>query len=318
MSDAALEMLYGVRPQSSGLEANYRKFIKHLKKRRAEGKPVVIVIDGKEQSVGKSMLGLSICQDLDSHFTLEKVVYSAQELHTGYMSRTPSMFQYDDVTGLLSKKGSRDDEMQGLISAVSIVRKNGHGTIFIAPKKELLDGLILTGLANFWIFCEDRGRARVHRAYKGARYKRSQSKVPFDSWNAVTPLGWRNMDGDPFFEAYNERAIERNRDYFRLRALDPTGRVKECPRCKKLGSAYIIATHPCPGAPPSSGEQNPSGEGASYRPESPVPSSPPPTEWKCGAYTFYRKDHYDRHIRTAIHKMGRCGGRMAAPNASAE
>ncbi|MGI0150697.1 MAG: hypothetical protein ACREC5_02020, partial [Thermoplasmata archaeon] len=214
MSSSFVSGFYGPAGEAEpDLAGHYLRFVRHLKERREEGRPINIVIDGKEQSVGKSQLGITICRDLDPGFQLEKVVYSAQELHTGYLRREPSMFQYDDVTGLLSNKGSRDLEMQGLISAVSIVRKNGHGTIFIVPKKEMLEGLILNGLANFWIFCDERGRARVFRAFKGARFKKSQPRVPFDAWNAVSPIGWTNLDGDPFFVAYNERAIERNRDF---------------------------------------------------------------------------------------------------------
>ncbi len=292
-------------------ERNYRRFLAHLRQRRAQRRPVVIVIDGKETSVGKSALGISICRDLDPNFGLEKVVYSAQELHTGYGNVEPSMFLYDDVTGLLSKRGARDEEMQGLVSAVSIVRKNGHGTLFLAPKKELLDGLILTGLANFWIFCEERGRARVHRAYIGAKYRRSQPRVPFDTWNAVTPLTWPNLDDDPFFRAYNDRAIERNREYFRMRALDPSGRLKECPKCKQLGSAWKIATHDCLGSAAATEEKTGTGEGVAPRSVSPVAKPPPPprqTEWTCGAIVFRRKEHYDRHLNSRTHLYGRCGG----------
>ena len=285
-TDVLGEALYGPSEgRAPDPQGNYRRFLVHLRQRRAQRRPVVIVIDGRETSVGKSALGLTICRDLDANFALENVVYSAQELHTGYGRREPSMFLYDDVTGLLSKRGARDEEMQGLVSAVSIVRKNGHGTLFLAPKKELLDGLILTGLANFWIFCEERGRARVHRAFKGAKYKRSQPRVPFDTWNSVTPITWPNLDDDPFFRAYNDRAIERNREYFRMRALDPSGRVKECPRCKKLGSAYQIATHDCPGGAAAAEVDTPVREGVPPRPVSPpsLPTALPAVSCgKCG------------------------------------
>ncbi len=255
-------------------EGNYRRFVGILRKRRADRKPVVIVIDGQETSVGKSALGITICRDLFPGFGLDHVVYSAQELHECYLSKDPSMILYDDVTGILSNRGARDAELQGLIAATSIVRKNGHGVLFLAPKKELFDGPLLNSLSNFWIFCEERGRGRVHRAYKGAKYRRSQSKVPFDTWNAVTPITWPNLDSDPFFREYDLRAQERNRDYFRLHALDPTGKLRECRRCKRLGTAYVIATHECPGSPlPVSKRTDPTGD---------VPTRPKTPRCVCG------------------------------------
>lgn len=269
-TESYVSQFYGPPPEKEeDPQRNYRRFIAVLRKRRLERKPVVIVIDGKETSVGKSALGITICRDLYPAFGLEHVVYSAQELHECYLQRDPSMILYDDVTGILSNRGARDSELQGLIAATSIVRKNGHGVLFLAPKKELFDGPLLNSLSNYWIFCEERGRGRVHRAFKGAKYRRSQSRVPFDTWNAVTPITWPNLDGDPFFQQYDVRAQERNRDYFRLHALDPTGKLRECRRCRRLGTPYVIATHDCPGSPLPESQRQSQTEDVPTRPATP-------------------------------------------------
>jgi hypothetical protein len=238
-------------------EENYERFIRALRSRRARRRPVVIVIDGKETGVGKSALGLDVCRKLDPGFSLEKVVYSAQELSDAFARVEPSMILYDEGTlGLLANKGSRDDEARAIIAGTSIMRKNGHGLILTVPKKELLDSLLTSGLANLWVFVEAPGRARVFLAWRGALFKRSQPRYPFDEWSAINPITWPNPDGDeetglppdPFFLAYNDRAKLRNRQWFQLRALDPSGRLRRCDACGKLGSAYVIATHLCPGS----------------------------------------------------------------------
>lgn len=198
------------------LRANFEAFLEHLEARRRRRQPVVLIIDGRETGVGKSTLGIQICRRLDPAFGLERVIYSARELHDAY-AKDPAgaMVLYDEsVLGLLSKKGSRDEELSGIISALSIVRKNGIGTVLTIPKIRMLDSIVYNGLAPFWLFIEERGRARVHRAHKGARYRNSQRIIPYDRWWSVSPIGWRSLDRDPFFRAYSARAIERNREYF--------------------------------------------------------------------------------------------------------
>jgi|GEM_PF-1745948 hypothetical protein len=308
MSESLLGGFYGVpRRVAPDPKKNYRRFVKHLRWRRAHHRPVVIVIDGKEASVGKSALGYDICSDLDSAFALDKVVYTPEELNTGYGSPTPSMFLYDEGTlGLLANKGSRDDAARAIIGGSSIMRKNGHGAIFCAIKKELLDFLFVAGLANFWIFVNDRGRAQVNRAYIGAQRKRSQALVPFDAWNAVSPITWPNPDGTAWFRTYNERAKARNVEWFRLHALDPSGHLRECKKCGKLGSAYLIATHVCLGAAATTAPDPLSREGESGRATVSLP--PPPRVFQCGHVTFARGDAYRRHLTSAMHLKGNCGG----------
>ncbi len=276
-------LMGGARDEEPDLRGNLERFLQHLERRREKGQPVTIIIDGRETGVGKSALAINIARRLDPKFELSNLVYSAQELFRLYESRpSGSVALYDEsVLGLLSRKGSRDEELTGLIGALSIVRKNGLATILCVPKIMMLDTIVRNGLAPHWIFVEARGRARVHRAHKGAHYRISQPRLPYDLWKAVSPLGWKNLDRDPFFEAYKRNAIERNREYFREQAV-----IAAAKRRRLLGPAAEDQTVPR--------------GNVSERAVSPSAAAAP-EEWKCGRFTFARRDNYLRHLKSRMH-----------------
>ncbi len=268
------------------LKGNFERFLEHLERRREKALPVTIIIDGRETGVGKSALAICIARRLDPKLELANVVYSAQELYALYENRPAgSVALYDEsVLGLLSRKGSRDEELTGLIGALSIVRKNGLATILCVPKIMMLDTIVRNGLAPHWIFVEARGRARVHRAHKGAHYRVSQPRLPYDLWTDVSPIGWRNLDRDPFFEEYKRNAIGRNRAYFHDQQI-----IAEVKRRRLLGQK--------PGDSTSEGN-------VSERALSTPTSTAPLEEIRCGRFTFRRKDAYVRHLTSRVHAEG--------------
>ncbi|MGC2359237.1 MAG: hypothetical protein WA691_02895, partial [Thermoplasmata archaeon] len=220
-TDSLIARFYGREEESRPrLQENFEAFIEKMHSRRERHEPVVIVIDGRETGVGKSTLAVHICRRLDSSFGLDKITYSAQETLDLYATAAPgSMVDWDEsVLGLLTRKGSRDEELTGIISALSIVRKNEIGTVLTVPKIRMLDTLVYNGLAPIWLFVEARGRVRVHRAYKGAQYRKSQPRIAYDLWARVSPMGFASLDRDPLFRRSVERAIERNRQYFNEQA----------------------------------------------------------------------------------------------------
>jgi hypothetical protein len=277
---ALLEQFYGRgKAREADLAGNFERFIGLLEGRRKKRKPIVIVIDGRETGVGKSSLGMQICQRMFPSFGLDHVTFSGSELHRKYAIAKPgTMILYDEAAlGLLSRRGSRDEETSSLIGALSIVRKNQVGTVLCVPKKEMLDSIVLNGLAPYWIFVEDRGRARPHRAHRGARYRRSQQFVAYDLMKRIHPIGFRNLDRTKLFQQYNEFAIEKNREWFRLHAIDPSGRLKQCPGCRRFGSGYWLATHVCPaGWSPEDGLDAPRGGDGHDRVDGGPPASRPP------------------------------------------
>ncbi len=262
------------------LRDNFETFIDLMIRRRQRHEPVVIVIDGRETGVGKSTLAMHICRRLDPKFNLEKVTYSAKETLDLYSTAAPgSMIDWDEsVLGLLTHRGTRDDELTGIISALSIVRKNDIGTILTVPKIRMLDSLVYNGLAPVWLFVEARGRVRVHRAYKGAQYRKSQPRIAYDLWERVSPMGFSSLDRDNLFRAATERAIARNREYFAEQA-----QIADAKRVRLLGG-------------PRPAQQTPSGDNVPERAMSP----PPPPQPRCELcrLTFSRSDVLRRHVLT--------------------
>jgi hypothetical protein len=214
------------------LRDNFEAFIEAMHRRRERHEPVVIVIDGRETGVGKSTLAMQICRRLDPEFGLGKITYSAKETLDLYASASPgSMVDWDEsVLGLLTRRGTRDEELTGIISALSIVRKNEIGTVLTVPKIRMLDTLVYNGLAPIWLFVEARGRVRVHRAYKGAQYRKSQPRIAYDLWERISPMGFASLDRDPLFREATTRAIERNREYF-----NEQSRISDAKRARLLG-----------------------------------------------------------------------------------
>lgn len=274
--DPLAREFYGVAGDTGpDLRANFSSFIDHLRKRRERAEPIGVVIDGRETGVGKSALAITIARELDPRFSLDNIIYSAAELYRIYETRPPgSIALYDEsVLGLLSRKGSRDDELSGLIGALSIVRKNGLGTILCVPKLMMLDSIVVNGLVPHYIFVEARGRARVHRVYKGAQYRKSRPRIPYDLWTEVSPMTWSNLDRDPFFQKYKEQAVERNREFFREQQV-----ISERKRRRLLGD------------PAEAVGDNVSDRGLS--------SPPPRCSLKCPrcSQTFSRPDAVRRHL----------------------
>jgi hypothetical protein len=200
--------------QPEDLRANFTRFTDRLRAEWRNGWPVVVLIDGTRTGSGKSTLGIQICRKLDEHFALDHIAFRARDLEPLY-SRLPawSMVQLDEPRDLMASKGTRDRELMHIVAALGSVRKNLIGTVMIAPKKEMYDTLVLGGLAPYWIFVEQRGVGRVHRAWTGPTYRKSQRFWGYDR-NYTQRIGFRSLDRDAFFQAYNNLAVRKNREFY--------------------------------------------------------------------------------------------------------
>jgi len=277
MSDLTdgIDALYGDDDldEKPDLSVNFDRFVERLRRDWRSGWPVAVVVDGRSTGVGKSTLGIHLCRRLDPRFSLDNFAFRGRDIEPLYARLPPwSMVQVDEPRDLMSSKGTRDRELQHIIAALGSVRKNLIGTILISPKKELFDSLITNGLIPYWVFLEERGVGRVHRAWQGATYRKSQRLVPYDR-TRIDKIGFPSLEGDPFYEAYLELAIRRNREYYaetpderrrpsrptesgesgngtyratRAEAPPPPPRpgVWTCPRCGvRGGGAYTLANH---------------------------------------------------------------------------
>lgn len=285
---------YGVDPEKkTDLRGNFERFIERLQREWHRGWPVIVLIDGKRTGVGKSTLGIRICRRLDPSFDLDHFAFRGLELERLYATLPPwTMVQLDEPRDLIASKGTRDRELLHIAAALGSVRKNQIGTVLIAPKKEMFDSLILNGLAPYWIFLEDRGVGRVHRAWTGATYKKSQRFVPYDR-TRIDKIGFASLDRDPFFQKYVDLAVRKNREFF-----------AEAREARRWGA-------PRPGPTSAPATPNLTDTSRSMSP-SPPPPPPPPRTWSCGRFVFTRRDLYQRHLLTRAHREG-CGRSMAGP-----
>ena len=214
---SAFGLLYGSGAESQAtLRENYERFVRLLEDRRDHKKPVVVIIDAAETGMGKSTLGIQLSRRLDPEFGLGRFAFAGKDLGPVYTSLPRGRFnmvQVDEPRGLLSRGGRRDEELQYIISLLFTQRKNRIGTILIAAQKEMFDSLILNRLAPFWLFIRRPGVAEVRRSWRGPNLKKSQRYYPYDRAR-ISEIGFRSLDGDPFFEKYLDLAIRRNWEFF--------------------------------------------------------------------------------------------------------
>jgi hypothetical protein len=287
MSDLTegLDALYGDgnNDEKPDLSSNFESFVERLRREWRDGWPILIIIDGASTGVGKSTLGIHLCRRLDPKFDLDHFAFRGREIEPLYARLPPwSMIQVDEPRDLMGSKGTRDRELRHIAGALGSVRKNLVGTILISPKKEFFDSILTGGLAPYWLFLEERGVARVHRAWRGATYRKSQRLVPYDR-TRINKIGFPALDGDPFYEAYVDLAVRRNREFYAeaanghgrgggqnengrsengtyraTRAAGPPPPLRPgvwaCPRCGlRGGGAFTLARHAqsCPGGSPT-------------------------------------------------------------------
>lgn len=277
-------LLYGSEAESqTTLRENFERFIRALEDRRDHKKPVVVIIDAAETGMGKSTLGIQISRRLDPGFSLGRFSFSGPELGPIYTSLPRGQFnmvQVDEPRGLLSRGGRRDEELQYIISLLFTQRKNRIGTILIAAQKEMFDSLILNRLAPFWLFIRKPGVAEVHRSWRGPNYKKSQRYYPYDRAR-ISDIGFRSLDGDPFFESYLDLAIRKNWEFF---AKGPGHGRRQPP--PSPAATDLNLTGPNRVKP---------------HPESPPPPPEPDTPTRCGRChrTFDNPHNLETHIWAA-------------------
>jgi len=215
------------------LRVNFGRFVDRVARKWRKGWPVSILIDGSSTGVGKSTLGIHLCRRITDRvaelfkedgaplepnprraFALDHFAFRGRDLEPLYGSLPEwTMTQLDEPRDLMASKGARDRELLHIAGALGSVRKNRIGTVLISPRKEMFDSLVTFGLVNWWLFAETRGVARVHRAWTGALYKKSQPRVPYDR-TRLDKIGWSSLDRDEFFRSYEALAVQKNREFY--------------------------------------------------------------------------------------------------------
>ncbi|HEV2317961.1 MAG TPA: hypothetical protein VGV89_10380 [Thermoplasmata archaeon] len=280
----------------------------------------VVVIDGFPRK-GKSTLGIQLARAIDPRFGVNSIAYTAAEVIALYRKLPEGSVILNDESalGLLGRAGKRDPELEALIQALSIVGIKRITLICCLPNIWMLDSFVRAGRARFWINVYARGRGKLHRAHRGAHYKRT-SELWYDSYDDLNPIGFPGLGRTAFWKEYEVHKRKKIDDWLREHELDPEGRVAICPDCGKKGSKYQIAIHNCPVRDAAAGSGAAPGRagnsvdvplrGLGGPPPSPPPRTPAvrPRRWPCRVGDcgddFSRPDARDRHERSVHASYG--------------
>jgi uncharacterized C2H2 Zn-finger protein len=230
-------------------EEHFDDFAKECRRLIRQRFDNLIIIDGTP-GVGKSCLGLNLARAIDEGFDLANCAYSSHDVRALYRGVPPgAVILYDEaVLGLLSQGGHRDPELRAMIQMLSIVRVKRVTMILCLPSILLLDSFVKGGRARFWLNVHTRGLAKPHRVWRGARYRTSMSRLPFDSYEDLNPIGFPSLGRTSLWKKYEQKKIERVDQWFEETELDPEGKLSKCPRCGKIGWKRQMLMHICSGA----------------------------------------------------------------------
>ncbi len=253
-TEAFAEEVYGAEDGDgySSPEEHFERFAKECRRLIRDRYDNLIVIDGTP-GVGKSCLGLSLAQAIDPNFSLELCAYSSQDVRSLYRRAKPGdVVLYDEaVLGLLSQGGHRDPELRSMIQMLSIIRVKRVTMILCLPSIQLLDAFVKGGRARFWLNVYTRGLAKPHRVWRRARYRTSLSRMPYDEYADLNPIGYASLARTRLWKDYERQKMERVDRWLKETELDPEGRIVECPNCGLRGWKSRILLHKCPAAPDS-------------------------------------------------------------------
>jgi hypothetical protein len=254
--DAVLDFAYSESPAEDARspEDNFKAFCRNVVRRRERNWDNLLVITGRV-GVGKTGLGIQIFREVEGAFNLAAVAYSAEEVIDLYRNLPDggTMLYDESVLGLLSQGGGRDDELRMMVQALSVVRVKRITAILCVPDLRLLDAFVKYGRAQYWLHVRNRGTAKVHKAWIGAKYRVSISKLPYDEARAYNPLGFGNLAvTDPdLWREYEDQKKRRVNEWLDRWRLDPSGKISRCSVCGYVGTKFNVATHKCPGPPPA-------------------------------------------------------------------
>lgn len=256
--------------------ANREKFGKILRDRVDSRHQNIVIIDASDTGEGKSTLAIQLCRAVDPKWTIGDTAYSSDDARAlyrqyesdyrkAYEARAPlphrALLWDEGVLGLLSQGGRRNEELERTVQTLSIIRVIGVSVFLCIPRIRMLDAFVREGLAEYWLMVESRGRARPHRSFKGAMYRRPD-RLPYDDMPEIYPLGFENMDEltmtpEELRSRPNDPVLFREYEYRKLRAIDEflqerpasKSKVATCDRCGLTSTKFNVETHKCRGAP---------------------------------------------------------------------
>jgi hypothetical protein len=179
----------------------------------------VIVIDGPE-GVGKSSLALRISAAIDPTFNVTRICYTGSNVMDRFRDTQPGrVVLFDESARDLLGANAATPEAKALAQALMLIREKGLVTILCIPRIHELAPSMRARRATFWLHCERRGLARVHRRSDNLVYKpdprdlgfRLDPRAPLLTWKALPAKSklWRaylNVKGQHLNEYLDETA----------------------------------------------------------------------------------------------------------------
>jgi hypothetical protein len=173
-------------------EEGFEYLMAVLRLRIKEHWDAVIVIDGPE-GVGKSSLALRISGALDPTFTVSRICYTGADVMARFRDTLPGqVVLFDESARDLLGANSQTPEAKALAQALMLIRERGLVTILCIPRIHELAPSMRARRATYWLHCERRGLARVHRRSDNLVYKpdprdlgfRLDPRAPMLTWKA--------------------------------------------------------------------------------------------------------------------------------------
>lgn len=257
--------------------ANRDRFIQLLRDRITSRHQNIVIIDAADTGEGKSTLGIQLARGVYPDWSISDTAYSSADavaLYRQYSAEFTRAFGAGDplpqkamlwdegVLGLLSQGGRRNEELERTVQMLSIIRVVGVSVFLCIPRIRMLDSFVREGLAEYWLMVTERGKARAHRHFLGAMYRRPD-RLPYDELESFNPIGFDNLDGltmspeelaarpddAALFRAYEHRKLRAIEEFLEDSPSESKKKVATCPRCGLTSTKFNIETHRCKGAP---------------------------------------------------------------------
>jgi len=170
-----------------------------LRSRLNNGFNCLLLIEGRA-GIGKSYAGMALAEDMDASFSIDRVVFTAEEYMTAMQSIKRGQFICIDEPAqseVLSKRSWWAETQRSLVDTLESNRFLGIGTILCTINRSLLDSMIRSVILHFMVNMISRGRGTVYEIQPS----------PFDSSEKTPRIGqlWFGLPSKQLIDQYEEK-----------------------------------------------------------------------------------------------------------------
>ena len=162
------------------IDYNYGIFpwFQQILKARMKGERNNLILIVGEASSGKSYAGLTLCKNMDPHFTVDNVVFTASEFFDRVKKlKKHSWVLFDEPAIAISHREWYSQINKVLTWTIESFRFKLIHVVFTSINANLIDKALREYLIHFLIVMQDRGWGRVYR-YNPSQF-RNEVRTPF-------------------------------------------------------------------------------------------------------------------------------------------